>query len=482
MSFYGVIRINRLKNRAEFILKAKIAAPVEEVFAWHARPGAISRLSPPWDPLRLISVTNGINPGSCVVMELRAGPVPFIWEALHTRYEKNVFFEDIQLRGPFSSWTHVHFFEKNASFNTIMEDRISYTLPFHPMGTTLLNGFVQKKFARIFAFRHFTTNADILFHRSLALKPSSRFLLSGASGMIGSNLIPFLTTAGHHVSRLVRRKPVPEKNEIFWNPLSGEIDADKLEGFDTVIHLSGENIGQGRWTQEKKKKIICSRTRPTGLLAQTLAGLKKPPEVFISASAIGFYGNRGDKKLTEQNCCGDDFISDVCRQWEASAAPAIKAGIRTVFPRIGVVLHPSGGALKKMLPLFSLGMGGKTGHGRQHMSWIGMDDVVCAILHMAATREIRGPVNLVSPAPVTNADFSRILSDVLGRTSGPAVPGVIIMALFGEMGKETVLSSTRVLPSVLLKTGYKFRHRKLRQALCHVLGKTESREGMNREQ
>ena len=213
-----------MKNRAEFIRKAEIAAPVEEVFAWHARPGAISRLSPPWDPLRLISVSNGIHPGSYVTMELQAGPVPFIWEALHTRYEKNVFFEDIQVHGPFSSWTHVHLFEKNASRNTILQDHISYALPFHPVGTSLLNGFVQKKLARIFAFRHFTTNADILFHQSLALKTPSSFLLSGASGMIGSNLIPFLTTAGHHVSRLVRCKPDPDKNEIFWNPMSGKIE------------------------------------------------------------------------------------------------------------------------------------------------------------------------------------------------------------------------------------------------------------------
>ncbi|NOY68749.1 MAG: TIGR01777 family protein [Deltaproteobacteria bacterium] len=464
-------RKNRLKNRAEFIRKAEIAAPIEEVFAWHARPGAISRLSPPWDPLRLISVTNGIHPGSRVAMELRAGPIPFIWEALHTRYEKNVFFEDIQVRGPFSSWTHVHSFEKSDLGNTILEDRISYTLPFHPVGASLLNGFVQKKLARIFAFRHFTTNADILFHRLLAMKTPSRFLLSGASGMIGSNLIPFLTTAGHKVSCLVRRKPEPEKNEIFWDPISGKIDADKLEGFDAVIHLCGENIGQGRWTREKKNRIISSRTLTTGLLAQTLAGLKNPPEVFISASAIGFYGDRGDKILTEEDGFGNDFISDVCRQWEASATSAINAGIRTVFPRIGVVLHPSGGALKKMLPLFSKGLGGKIGNGRQHMSWVSMDDVVCAIMHMASTPEISGPVNLVSPEPATNAVFSRTLSEALRRCRGPAVPGSIIIALFGEMGKETVLSSSRVMPSILLKTGYKFRHPELRQAVCHVLGK-----------
>jgi len=459
-----------LKREHEFISRVRIPAPVHEVFSWHSRPGAIQRLSPPWDPLRIISVSNGILPGSRVVMSLQAGPVPFTWEALHTRYEKNRLFEDIQVRGPFSSWTHVHAFFEDEKRCTLLEDRISYALPFHPMGTFVLNRLVEEKLSRIFNFRHKTTMDDILFHRAYDLKPGTRFLVSGASGMIGSSLVPFLTTAGYRVWRLVRRRADPAKNEIFWDPAKAKIDAKLLEDFDAVIHLSGENIGRGRWTNEKKKRIIESRVMPTLLLAETMAGLKKPPMVFISASAIGFYGNRSGI-LSEENGPGEDFISDVCKKWEAAAKPAINAGIRTVFPRIGVVLHPAGGALKKMLPLFSIGLGGRIGHGRQFMSWIGMDDVLSAMVHITARPEIRGPVNLVSPLAVTNEHFAHTLARVLRRPLGPPVPEALITALFGEMGKETVLSSTRVRPKVLMDTGYTFRHPELKQMLCHVLGR-----------
>ena len=455
-----------------FKKRCEIDAPVEDVFKWHARPGAIQRLSPPWDPLEIISRTGGINAGAEVKMKLNAGPIPIKWHARHVEYQENILFKDIQVKGPFSKWIHTHRFKNSATAKCILEDSIEYALPLHPFGTAVMGTFVEKKLKQIFTYRHNTTIADIAAHQSRKQQGPLKILISGASGLLGSTLIPFLRTGGHTVLQLVRRPPIKENGEIRWDPANSRLDIDDTDAIDAVIHLSGENIGEGHWSPEKKKRIIDSRVQSTRLIAETISKMKNPPKVFLCASAIGFYGDRGNVPVDESDTVGNDFISDVCRIWEESTEAAVAAGIRTAFLRIGIVLSPQGGALGKLLLPFTLGIGGKISTGRQYMSWISIDDTIGAIYHALFDKNISGPVNLVSPNPATNHEFTKALAKVLSRPAYFTVPKFAIETVFGEMGRETILSSTRVKPSVLSETGYSFRHPDLEGALRHLLGKT----------
>ncbi len=314
-----------------FSKKSKIEAPVEELFRWHARPGAIERLSPPWDPLQVISRNGGIEEGAEVRLRLKMGPVPYNWRARHTKFVENALFRDEEIAGPFSRWIHTHQFTPAGDNACFLQDEIEFLLPFHPFRNSVSSRLVHKKLARIFRFRHIRTAQDIALQLSIPNRYPRKILVSGASGVIGSALVPFLTTAGHQVVRL-RRDVVRNKDEErYWDPSAGRLDPNDLEGIDTVIHLAGEPIGEGIWTPRKKKRIIDSRNLGTGLLAETMARMERPPKTFISASAVGYYGNRGEQPLTESDSAGDDFVSSVCRQWEAAAQPAEKKGIRTLL-------------------------------------------------------------------------------------------------------------------------------------------------------
>jgi len=454
-----------------FSRESLLDANVEDAFAWHARPGAIERLSPPWDPLKVIS-RGGILPGAQVVLGMKAGPVPYRWHARHTRYEENRLFEDEQVRGPFAEWTHTHEFEPVGDHQCRLKDTVQFRLPLGAISHPLAGRMIRDQLTRIFAFRHRVTAADLALHRQFAARPRQTVLITGAGGLIGSRLVPFLTTGGHRVIRMVRRRPESD-DEIFWDPIAGKIDLDGMEAArpDAVIHLAGENIGDARWTADKKNRIINSREKGTALIADALARMNHQPRSFLSASAIGFYGDRGDEHLVESVGSGNDFISRVCREWEKAVLPAMEAGIRVVQMRIGVVLTPDGGALQKMLPVFRIGLGGRIGSGRQYLSWIGMDDAVGAIYVLLMHPDISGPVNIVSPAPVTNADFTRTLGQVLTRPAVFHVPETMIKMVFGQMGRETALASARVYPEKLLEINYPFQYPKLFQYLEHILGK-----------
>jgi uncharacterized protein (TIGR01777 family) len=295
--------------------------------------------------------------------------------------------------------------------------------------------------------------------------------VTGASGLIGSALRRRLEAAGHRVSRLVRRTAGP--GEISWDPAAGALDPATLEGTDAVVHLSGENVG-ARWTTERKARIRSSRVAGTRLLSETLASLQRPPEVLVSASAVGIYGNRGDEVLTEESPPGDptrDFLVSVTQEWEKAAEPARVEGIRVVHPRFGVVLSPAGGALRKMLLPFRLGLGARLGTGDQWMSWISIDDAVEAVHQALVDDTLEGPVNVTSPEPLTNRDFTRTLARVLSRPALLAVAEPALRLALGEMAEGTVLSSTRAVPARLLQAGYRFGHPDLESALRHVLQK-----------
>jgi len=295
-----------------------------------------------------------------------------------------------------------------------------------------------------------------------------KILVSGSHGLVGGALIKSLLNRGDNVSRLVREAP-SGSNDIEWHPNQDQIDARKLNGFDAVVHLAGESIASGRWSSEKKTRIRDSRIKGTNLLSGALAKASQPPSVFVSASAIGFYGNRGDEVLTEQSAAGNDFLAGVCKEWEQAAESAAEKGIRLVKARFGIILDKDGGALAKMLPPFRMGIGGRIGDGKQWMSWIALADIVGALEFVIENQALSGPVNFVAPNPVTNATFTSALGRILGRPTFLPVPAFGARLAFGEMADALLLSSQRVEPKRLNETGFRFRHSNLNDALSEIL-------------
>jgi len=301
-----------------------------------------------------------------------------------------------------------------------------------------------------------------------------RILVSGASGFIGSALVPTLETAGHSVVRLVRREPAANAaNEVRLDPtidppLATPAEAGKPQGFDAVVHLAGESVA-GRWSAAKKARIRESRVRGTRMLASALSRSDPRPKVMVCASAIGIYGDRGDEVLREESAPGSDFLAEVGKEWEAATEPAARVGIRVVSLRIGVVLSPRGGALGRMLTPFRMGAGGRIGSGHQWMGWITLDDLVGVIQHALATESLRGPVNTVAPSPVTNAQFTRALGQALHRPTIFPLPAFMVRLIFGEMGEALLLGGQRVDCGKLLGSGYGFRHPELKPALEALL-------------
>ena len=304
-------------------------------------------------------------------------------------------------------------------------------------------------------------------------KVRPRVVVSGASGLVGARLGDLLRDAGRNVSALVRRTPRADA-EIEWDPPRARIAAAALEGSHAVVHLAGENVAGGRWTAARKRLIRSSRVESTLLLARALSELARPPRVFVCASAIGYYGNRGEESLCEESEPGAGFLADLCREWEAATAAAGRAGLRVVCLRIGVVLSAKGGALARMLTPFRLGLGGVIGNGRQVMSWIALDDLVRAIDHGIQNDNVIGPVNAVAPRPVTNREFTRTLGKLLRRPTVLPLPAPIVRLAFGEMGRALLLDGARVRPDKLTASGFEFRFPHLELALRHELGAAES--------
>jgi hypothetical protein len=451
-----------------FSRRVRLPVSAAEAFAWHARPGALERLNPPWAGTVVVRRTGGIEDGAEVELRVPVGPVKVRWLARHSGYEPGRQFRDVQVSGPFTRWEHTHRFVPDGESACHLEDVIEYALPAKAITGALGNGLVRGMLDRLFAYRHRTTAEDLRVHAAYGGRPLS-VVISGASGLVGSVLRPFLTTGGHRVRTLVRGRAAGE-GEIGWNPAAGTIERERLKGVDAVVHLAGESIATGRWSAAKKERILRSRVDGTRVLAAALAALRPPPRVLVSASAIGIYGDRADEPLDESSARGHGFLADVCEQWEAAAEPARAAGIRVVHLRFGVVLTPAGGALARMLPPFRLGAGGVLGSGRQYMSWVAIDDAVGAVFDVIVNEALSGPVNTVAPEPVTNAEFTKVLGRVLSRPTVLPVPAAVARLAFGEMADELLLGGARVSPEKLLATGYRFREPATENALRHLLG------------
>jgi len=455
------------------VFEARSQMPVEagSVFAWHAREGAFQRLTPPWEPVEVVEHQgDGIREGTRIVLRMKVGPASLKWVARHTRYVPGSLFQDEQESGPFARWVHTHRMWDEPAGSGMLEDEVEYALPVGALGRMLGGGYARQRLERMFAYRHAVTREDLRRHAAFAGQPPLTVAVSGASGLVGSALVPFLTTGGHRVRRLVRGRP--EAGDIAWAPGQGEMDMIALEGVDAVVHLAGAPIAEGRWTEERKELIRRSRVEGTRVLCESLARLARPPKVLVSASAMGFYGSRGDEVLTESSPPGQGFLADVTREWEAATAQAEQAGIRVVHLRLGVVLSAKGGALAKMLPAFQAGAGGRIGDGQQWMSWVSLEDVIGLVHYALFTPGLRGPVNAVAPQAVRQEELARTLGQVLSRPAVMPLPAAAVRAAFGEMGQETLLLSSRIRPEVAERQGFTFLHPTLEQTLRFTLGKT----------
>jgi uncharacterized protein (TIGR01777 family) len=458
-----------------FTFTTQIGRPAAEVFAWHERPGALARLCPPWTTVEPLSASGGVRDGARVVLRSKLGPIWSTWSIEHRDYIAGTQFRDVQLTGPFARWEHLHLIEPLGPDACSLTDRIVYRLPGGLIGRSLGRAFVRHELERLFTWRHATTKSDLELAAPARMAGPRRVVIAGASGLLGQALIPFLQTQGHSVKVLVRRPP-RNADEIQWHPETGRLDARALDEIDAVINLSGANVAGGRWTAARREQIMRSRTDAARTVVEALRQSSRKPAVLINASAIGFYGERGDEVLNETSEIGHGFLPEVCLAWETHAAAAVRAGVRTAMMRFGVVLSPKGGALGRMLPLFRCGLGGKLGHGRQWMSWISIDDAVGAIHHAMNTAHCAGPLNTVAPTPVTNAEFTATLARVLRRPAVMTVPAPVLKAAFGTLAEEALLVSTRAFPELLNASGFRFRHPDLQQALRHVLGREPAKK------
>jgi uncharacterized protein len=436
-----------------------VDAPLGEVFAWHARPGAIIRLMPPWQPARVEREAGSLRDGQAV-LRLPAG---LRWVAAHQPggYDPPHEFADSLAGAPLSAvlpWRHAHRFAPAGQQATRVTDVVDTPLPAAVLRPT-------------FAYRHRQLAGDLAAHsRARAACPDPLTIaVTGSSGLVGTALTALLTTGGHRVIRLVRRPP-RHAGERYWRP--DEPGPELLSGVDAVIHLAGASIA-GRFTPTRKQDIRDSRIVPTRRLAEHAAATVPGLRAFVTASAIGIYGaDRGDEVLTETSARGDGFLADVVAGWEDATAPAARAGIRTVQVRTGIVQTPRGGMLRYLYPLFAAGLGGRLGSGQQWLAWIGLDDLADIYLRAATDPGLSGPVNATAPEPVRNAGYTAALAGVLHRPALLPVPAVGPRLLLGPEGAAEIAEASQyVRPQRLIDAGHQFRHRDLEAALRHVLGR-----------
>jgi uncharacterized protein (TIGR01777 family) len=452
-----------------FATSSVVEAPLAEVFAWHGREGAISRLTPPWLPVRVLAEAASLRDGQAVL----GFPAGVRWVAQHQAdgYDPPYRFVDELVSQPLRSalhWRHVHQFEEVEAGSTRVIDTVDAAVP-------------ASRLRPMFAYRQRQLAGDLAAHQwGHDYQPEPlRIAVTGSSGFVGSALTAFLTTGGHQVVRLVRRAPA-RPDERQWRPEAP--DPDLLDGIDAVIHLAGASIA-GRFTPEHKRAIRTSRVGPTAALA-ALAGRAaasgKGPRCLASASAVGYYGaDRDDEILTEGSGRGDGFLADLVADWEAAIGPAEDAGIRCVRVRTGIVQSPRGGTLRLFRPLFSAGLGGRLGSGEQWTPWIGLDDLIDVYYRAVVDPQLSGPVNAVAPHPVRNRDYAATLARVLRRPAVLPVPALGPRLLLGAEGaRELAGANQRVRPERLLTAGHDFRHEELEAALRHVLGRTAAAVGL----
>jgi len=458
-----------------FTHQAEHSATKKEVWDWYNSLGAFRRIMPEWEGIRPLNAGRLVD-GDETIFKVGIGPIKQTWIAKHHSVVPGESFADRMMKGPFGAWNHVHKFDSVSDNVTSIVDNVEYRLPFHILTGWSARMTVLPRMRQMFNYRSTRLTNDLKQIQATAKLPRQKILVSGSTGMIGLQLCAFLETAGHEVHRLLRPNTklpsdVNQDQVVVWNDLTGDIIDGDMNGFDTIIHLAGAGIGDKRWSKKRKKLIRDSRVIPTMNLSSLIANLDSPPKTFMCGSAVGFYGNRGTEVLDESSEAGDDFLAEICGEWEQASTAASDAGIRVLYLRTGIVVSPLGGALAKLLLPAKLGAGGPVGGGRQMQSWISLDDEVYAIHHLMMNQSCEGAYNLTAPNPVSQKQFARVLGRVLRRPGFMPLPGFVIKLLFGEMGKKLVLEGQDVRPKRLIESGFEFTHSDLEMCLRNCLGK-----------
>lgn len=452
-----------------FEWRSTMPASAGEVYAYHARPGAFRRLAPPWQKMRVLEESGDVTAGR-VAFDVWFGPVKRHWVAEMGSALPGRQFVDRQLEGPFASWEHVHRFVPVDEGRSELIDHIEYSLPAGGVTDALGEGPASATLTRLFRFRHERTRLDLERHARWADEPRLKVAVAGASGLVGSHLSDYLTTAGHEVVRLVRDRDAGP-GEVPWDPAGGALYHGALEGVDALVNLAGVNLA-GLWTSSRRQAILDSRVQATRTLVEAIARMDRPPAVLVNTSAVGFYGSRGDETITEETPAGEGFLAGVCRAWEEAAAPVAEAGARLVTPRFGLVVSGSAGAFSAMLPAFKVGAGAKVGDGSQYWSWIALDDLLAVLEWSLHDESLAGAVNAVAPGPLTNAEVTKTMGRVLRRPAVLKAPESLVRRGTLGMGEEMLLASQRAVPARLQELGFPFAFPDFEGALRYELGRS----------
>ncbi len=438
-------------------------ASSQELFDWHARPGAFERLTPPWQGAEIISEDPGFSEGKEVKLKVSTPIGKRPWLARHTSCIAGEEFTDEQIAGPFKSWKHRHQFRYIDDQKSELIDSIDFEMPVGSLGETI----ARRQLEKMFDYRHWVTARDLRLKASLPNFKPLKIAITGGNGFLGAQLSALLKTQGHDVSVVTRSKR--RDSDIRWDPAKGEIELPRLEGLDAVINLAGENLTSGRWSDERKKRIYNSRIDGTKLLVDAFLQLDEPPEVFLSGSASGYYGHHPEKEFDETSSAGEGFLAEVCQDWEAAALRAESARTRVCLLRTGIVIDPRGGALQKMLPAFRFGLGGPLGNGEQWFPWVSIEDWIGGVAWLLFAQKAKGPVNLVSPQALQQKEFAKELGSALSRPAVFPAPKVALRLALGEMADEALLASAKVQPKALERLDYDFATPRLSDLLSRIL-------------
>ena len=462
-------------NLPIFSHQAQFNANKKEIWNWYNSDGAFRRIMPEWEGIQPMNAGRLVD-GDETIFKVKLGPFRQKWVARHHSVVSGESFADRMIKGPFGAWNHNHKFQTDSNGVTSVIDNVEYKLPLHILTGWSAGFTVLPRMKQMFEFRSVRVANDLKQIQATADLPRQRILVSGSTGMIGLQLCAFLEAAGHDVHRLLRPSTklptdVDSTKIVRWNDLTGDILEGDMNGFDSIIHLAGAGIGDKRWSKKRLKLIRDSRIIPTQNLAKIVSKLDQPPKKILCSSAIGFYGNRGTEVLDESSTTGDDFLAELCKEWEGASDVAKDAGVNVIHLRTGIVMSPLGGALAKLLLPAKMGAGGPVGGGKQMQSWISLDDEIYAIHHLMMKEDSEGVYNLTAPNPVSQKKFAKTLGKVLRRPAFAPLPGFVIKLLFGQMGKKLVLEGQDVRPKRLLESGYEFTHSELETCLRSCLGK-----------
>lgn len=443
----------------------------EAVSKWFFQPGAFARLVPPFQNIEVDPSMEPVREGSLNTFKVKDKGFSIEWKARHSEVKERSSFIDTQEEGPFSKWVHLHQIlpDPENSARTVLLDEVQWEGPFLTMATFFSKGFVNGLLTQNFRFREVRLNNDLLRHEKFKDQPRLKIGITGSTGVIGTALSAFLLTGGHDVYRFVRRKAT-HPNEIFWDPQSGQIESDKVQPLDVVIHLAGENLAKQRWTEDFKRKVLESRTQGTALISKTLDGFKDRKRKLISASAIGYYGDTGSSLVDESSASGSGFLAHICKNWESSLEQVSSEYLKVHVVRIGVVLTQRGGALKELSLPTKMGVAGPMGTGEQYMSWISLDDAIYSLYEIIMGNFSTRVFNLVSENPLPQAKLIGALAKKLKRPAIMKMPKIAVKVLLGEMGEEVLLQGQRVEPRSLIKLGYKFTHPNIEDVLNFEFG------------